>query len=77
MSEALRIECRLTRRQVTLIRVACITRLNDLKARGMEDSDSYRDTKSLLNVELWFAATGIREIEDHASANIRRDGVSD
>ena len=60
MSDMVQVE--LSRRELTLIRVALLMRLNELKAAGVEMQDSYQQSRALLTGKLWIASVELREI---------------
>lgn len=49
----------LTARELTLVRVACLTRLDKLK--DVKDSQSYQETRELMIGKLWAA---VRQVSD-------------
>lgn len=60
MSEQPTVTVTLTRRELTLIRVGLLRRLDQLKDVGLHNSPSYIQTRTILNGVLWMASTELR-----------------
>lgn len=60
----------LNRRELTLIRVGLLRRLDWMRENGLHNTPLYFETRSILNGPLWFAVTELREREIDAQKRL-------